>query len=287
MNTPEGIPPDREECVEQAYFFRTFRERLAANMSAQDLLSSLHEEVLTTTRLPYAIQLLATEMKHSGRMSSGFALLPHYFTAFQGFIMGQAENEKSRLTMPVALLILEREAVYKSQEPTKPGLFVYQFETTARNRLGYSDSMAAIALDPFYDAAWQAYIELVRRTGGTMDFCDLVYLRSQFYVIEQRRRNPTYEPPQPAIYGEREGKIAKASRGRDPLFLFSALQRQLNYPEVPRVKNRDDIDAKLEMQEAKIRELETRIRMLESEVRGQFDPTQFGKPDAFRDLPDL
>ena len=30
---------DREEYVEQAYFFRTFRERLADNLPAQDVLA--------------------------------------------------------------------------------------------------------------------------------------------------------------------------------------------------------------------------------------------------------
>jgi hypothetical protein len=280
------MAPDHDECVEQAYFFRTFRERLAENMSAQELLSSLHDEVLTTTRLPMAIQFLATEMKHSGRISTGFTMLPHYFTAFQSFIISQAEDDKSKLTMPIALLILEREATYKADHPTKAGLFVYQFETTARNRLGYSDSLAAIGKDPFYDADWQRYIEFVRRSGGVIDFCDLVYLRSEMYVVDQKRKNPNYTPPQPPIYGDREGKIAKASRGRDPLFLFAALQRQLNYPQVPRAKAKDDVEAKLETQSAKLRELETRLRMLESEQRGQFDPTQFGKPDAFRQLPD-
>ena len=35
----------------------------------------------------------------------------------------------------------------------------------------------------------------------------------------------------PPLFAEKEGKIAKANRGRDPL-LFAALQRQLGYPEV-------------------------------------------------------
>ena len=44
----------------------------------------------------------------------------------------------------------------------------------------------------------------------------------------------------PPLFGEKEGKIAKASRGRDPLFLFAALQRQLGYPEVPRYRQVQD-----------------------------------------------
>lgn len=281
-----GVTPDHDECIEQAYFFRTFRDRVLENMPAQDVLGRLHEEVLTTTRLPYAIQFLSTELRHSGRLSTGFALLKHYFTPYQAFVMRQAEDEKERLTMPVALLILEREATYKANAPTRPGLFVYQFETICRNRLGYDDGLASIAGDPFYGPDWAFYLDQVRRGVGVIDFSDLVYLRSQLYVADQRRKNPGYEPPVPPLYGEREGRIAGASRGRDPLFLFAALQRQLNYPEVPRLKPRDDLSAQVEVLRAKLRDLEARIRVVEAEARGTFDPTQFGKPELFRDLPD-
>ena len=70
---------DREEYIEQAYFFHVLRERLAANMATQDVLERVHEEILATTRLPYAIQFIATEVKHTGLLSSGFSRLPHYF----------------------------------------------------------------------------------------------------------------------------------------------------------------------------------------------------------------
>ena len=43
---------DREEYIEQAYFFRVLRERLATNMPTQDVLSRIDEEILSTTRLP-------------------------------------------------------------------------------------------------------------------------------------------------------------------------------------------------------------------------------------------
>jgi hypothetical protein len=281
-----GQPPDRDECIEQAYFFRICRERLRENVPAQDVLDRLHEEILTTTRLPYAVQFLATELKHTGLMSSGFARLPHYFTPFQTFVVRQAEEEGLRFTMGAALLVLEREAAYKADGPTLPGLFVYQFEAIARNRLGYDEGLGAVAGDPFYGPEWKSYIDLVRRQVGAIDFADLVYLRSELYVTERRKLDPGYEPPVPPLFGEKEGKIAKASRGRDPLFLFAALQRQLGYPEVPRPKPRDDLGAKLETLQAKLRELEARLRMVESEIRGTFDPTQFGKPDMFREIKD-
>ncbi len=281
-----GQPPDRDECIEQAYFFRICRERLRENVPAQDVLDRLHDEILTTTRLPYAVQFLATELKHTGMMSSGFARLPHYFTPFQTFVVRQAEEEGLRFTMGAALLVLEREAAYKADGPTLPGLFVYQFEAIARNRLGYDEGLGAVAGDPFYGPEWKDYIDLVRRQVGAIDFADLVYLRSELYVAERRKIDPGYEPPVPPLFGEKEGKIAKASRGRDPLFLFAALQRQLGYPEVPRPMPRDDFGAKLETLQAKLRELEARLRMVESETRGTFDPTQFGQPDMFREIKD-
>ena len=274
---------DREEYVEQAYFFRTFRERLADNLPAQDVLTRLHEELLSSTRLPYAAQFLAAEMKHTGLLASGFAKLPHYFTEFQAFVVWQAEKENSRLPMPTALLVIEREAAYRAETPTKPGLFVYQFEAVARNRLGYIDGFSAMAADPLFDGDWRGFIGGLTRQVGDVDFADLVYLRSELYAAEQRRADPAYEPPLPPLFGEKEGKIAKASRRRDPLYLFAALQRQLGYPEVPRFRERADEHTKLEQLERKLRELETRLKLAEGELRGSIDLSQFGKPELLKD----
>jgi hypothetical protein len=277
---------EREEYVEQAYFFRVFRERVADNQASQDILQRIHEEILSSTRLPYAIQFLAAEMRHTGLLASGFTKLPHYFTAFQAYVLKQAEDATSRFPMPTAMVVLEREALYKSGPLTKAGLFVYQFEAIARNRLGYDPGLTAVEGDPPYGPEWKEYIDLVRRQAGVIDFADLVYLRSELYVADERRENPGYEPPVPPLFAEKEGKIARASRGRDPLYLFAALQRQLGYPEVPRLQPADDLTAKLATYEAKIRELDARIRMLEAEQRGSFDPMQFGKPDMFRGIKD-
>jgi hypothetical protein len=225
---------DREEYIEQAYFFRTFRERVQDNVPAQEVLERLHEEILATTRLPLAIQFLATELKHTGELASGFARLGHYFTPFQTFVIGQAEKEGQRFSLATALLVLEREATYLAGTPSPAGLFVYQFETLSRNRLGYTDGLTAMAGDPMYDADWRAFLKQVRHHIGAYDFADMVFVRSEMHVTDQRGQDAGYSPPMPALFGEKEGKIARANRGRDPLFLFAALQRQLNYPEVPR-----------------------------------------------------
>jgi hypothetical protein len=266
---------EREEQVEQAYFFRAFRERVAANQPTQEILLRLPEEILATTRLPLAIAFLATELKHSGILSSGFAQLPHYFTPFQTFVIRQTEEEKRRFTLETALLILERLAVYLSGQPTAAGLFVYQFESLSRNRLGYEQGLEAMIADPFYNADWRAYLEWLRRQLGVIDFADLIYLRSALYVKDQRRQLPDYEPPVPVLFGEKEGRIAKANSGRDPLYLFAALQRHLGYPEVPRPKAPDDVSSKLETLKAQVRDLEKRLKLVESEVKGQLDLSQF------------
>src|SRR5437868_4643541 len=163
---------DREEQIEQAYFFRTMRERVEEKMPTQVILAQIHEEILTTTRLPMAIQFLATELKHTGLLGSGFARLPHYFTPFQAFVIRQTEEDRTRFSLEIALSILEREAQYRAEAPTQPGLFVYQFEAISRNRLGYEPGLTCVAGDPFYDADWKAYIDLVRRQVGAYDFSD-------------------------------------------------------------------------------------------------------------------
>jgi hypothetical protein len=281
MSTEKTL--DREEYIEQTYFFRTLRERVADNLATQEVLERIDQEILATTRLPYAIQFLKAEVKHSGLLSSGFERLPHYFTPFQAFIIRNTEDELRRFSLETALTVLEREAEYRAGQPTPPGLFVYEFEVICRNRLGYDEGLQSMSADPLFDATWHDYLDLVRRQVGLIDFADLVYIRSVDYVSEQRRQSPDYEPPLPPLFGAKEGRIARANHGRDPLYLFAALQRQLGYPVVPRPRPRDDVGVKMETLQTRFRNLETRLKLLESEVRGQVDLTQFGKPELLDD----
>jgi len=278
-----STPLDREEYIEQVYFLRTLRERMASNLAAQEILDHLAEELLATTRLPYAVQFLSMELKHSGLLSSGFSRLPHYFAPFQAFVVRQAEEEGLRFNMETALLVLEREAQYRAGTPSPAGLFIYQFEVLSRNKLGYDEGLTAIAGDPLYDENWREYLEVVRRQVGAVDFADLVYLRSSQYVHDQKRQVPEYTPPVQPLFGDKEGKIAKANLRRDPLYLFAALQRQLGYPEVPRPKPRDDLAARLEALQVKLKEWESRLKLVEGEMRGQIDLSQFAKPDLLKD----
>jgi hypothetical protein len=271
---------EREEYIEQSYFFRVFRERVAANQPAQEILARVHEEILAITRLPLAIQFLSTELKHTGTLSSGFARLGHYFTPFQAFVVRQTEEEGRRFTLETALLVLERLAAYLAGQPSPQGLFVYQFESLSRNRLGYDGGLEAMAADPLYDADWRGYLAWLKRQLGVIEFAELIYVRSDLYVKDQRRQTPGYEPPVPALFGEKEGRIAKAHSGRDPLYLFAALQRHLGYPEVPRPRAPDDTTSRLESLKVQVRELEKRLKLVESEVKGQLDLSQFyARPD--------
>src|SRR6516162_10259475 len=91
-----GTVLDREEYIEQAYLFRVLRERLSEGLAVQEVLEHIGQEILATTRLPYAIQFLTAEVKHTGLLSSGFARLSHYFTPFQAFVVRCTEDEKLR-----------------------------------------------------------------------------------------------------------------------------------------------------------------------------------------------
>ena len=204
---------EREEYVEQAYFFRTFRERVAENLPSQEVLATLDQEILTTTRLPIAVQFLATEIKHSGLLASGFERLTHYFHPFQAFVVRQAEEEKLRSAWRRPCSCSNAKRPTGRTMPTKQGLFVYQFETICRNRLGYWDGLTAMSEDPFYDAGWKAYLEAVRKEVGVVDFADLVYYRSEFAVIEQRRRNSQFQSTVPHAL-RREGRQDRQGQPR-------------------------------------------------------------------------
>jgi hypothetical protein len=266
---------DREEYIEQTYFFHAFRERVIDGLPSQDVLSRISEELLSTTRLPLAVSFLATEIKTSGLMGPAMERIAHYFTPFQAHVIAQAEHDTSRFPMDQALLVLEREARYKAEGPTLPGLFVYQFEALSRNRLGYGKGLEAMAADPSYGEDWRDYILLLRARLGDVDFADLIFVRSAYFITEQRRRNPEFSPKFPILFGEKEGKIARANRGRDPLYLFSALQRQLGYPEVPRPRRPDESEARIALLELRVAQLENRLKNAEADIHNEVNLSEF------------
>ena len=269
---------DRTEYIEQAHFFRTLSERMKQELPIQDLLTSLKQEILASTKLPMAIDFLSSELRLVGAMASAMSRLPHYFTPFQTFVISQAEEDRSRFDFAVAMQILEREAAYRAESPTPQGVFLYQFETLCRNRLQYYKGLTAMSADPIFQPTWREFIVMVRAQIGMLDLADLIYLHSQHYQTVQARRDHMGGRLPPVLFGEKEGQIALANRRRDPLLLFAALQRHLNYPAIPRQPKADEAAGALPLAIRRLEKLEARVKLLEEEQKGGIDLTRFYKP---------
>ncbi len=270
---------DREEYVEQAYLFKALGERTRENHPTQDLLKWIKEEILSTTRLPMAIDYLAAELKHTGTFSPAMGKLAHYFAPFQTYVVGEAESERGKFDISVALKILEREARYRAEGATPQGIFLYQFECLSRNRLGYDRGLEAIASDPMFDSSWREWIATVRRQVGLIDIADLIYVRSQQYLVDRRRQGREDDGADtPMLFGEKEGRIAMANRRKDPILLFAALHRQLGYPEVPRLEPVDRTPEILPTLIRRLDRLEARLKLVEEEQKGGIDLSKFYKP---------
>jgi hypothetical protein len=116
----------------------------------------------------------------------------------------------------------------------------------------------------------------VRHQVGFIDLADLLYMRSELF--EKRRAaqlGVAVASEKPVLFGEKEGKIALANRGKEPLYLFAALQRHLGYPEVPRPKPQDDSAAVLPLVLRRLERIEARLKIMEEEQRGGLDLTKF------------
>ncbi len=259
---------DSEEYVEQSYLFRTLGVRIRQGESMQRLLGQVREEVLATTKLPMAIDYLSAELNHVGTMGSAMALMPHYFAPFQTFVMESAESEVGRFDMGTALRVLEFEATFRAEDATPAGLFFFQFETLARNRLVYDYGLAAMAKDGFYPEDWQSWILKVRHQIGIVDLADLVYVHSEHYITRQSQILGTEcAAPDPLLFGEKEGRIALANRSKEPQIFFAALQRQLKYPQIPKPPKKNRADEVLPKLMRTVERMEMRVKLLEDEQR--------------------
>ena len=265
-----------EEYVEQRHLFKVMGEQLRENVPAQEVLGSIREEVLATTKLPMAIDFMLAELRHLGTFSTAMSRLGHYFTPFQCYVMAEAEDDRRRFDLRIALDILAREAQYRAEGISRQGLFLYQLEVISRNRLGYDRGLEAIAGDPSFDEPWREWILTVRRQIGIVETADLIYVRSEYYRerAAQRGAEPELSPPA-VLFGRREGRIAWANRRKDPIYLFAALHRQLGYPEVPRTRSEDPEERLLPVLARRVEQLETRLKLVEEEQRGGFDLSKF------------
>jgi len=114
----------------------------------QELFHTLRDEVLSTTKLPLAIDYLLSELKHTGGFGTAMTRLGHYFTRFQTYVVIAAEDDRGRFDMRIALQVLRDLAEYLSKSPKPEGVFLYQFETLCRNRLSYDLGLEAMSDDP-------------------------------------------------------------------------------------------------------------------------------------------
>jgi len=273
---------NKEEYVEQAHFYRVMLDRIGAGVPLQELMEQTKYELLSTTKLPLAIDVLLAELKHHGKMHSGMQVLAHYFVPFQTFLISEAENDRGRFDYKTGLQILAAEADYRGRETLDPqGLFFFQFEAVSRNRLNYDRGLKAMSEDPHYSPQWRDWILTVRKQLGLVDLADMIYSRSE-YAAQKRGRmissgNTSDEKviSDPILFGLNEGKIALANRRKDPLFLFSAMQRHLGYPPVPRMQPVDPLPALVPQLKRRMENLESRIKLLEEEQRGGIDITKF------------
>ncbi|MEX0791539.1 MAG: hypothetical protein WD045_00280 [Pirellulaceae bacterium] len=281
-NSPEAAPLEPEEYVEQGYFFQSLQVGIEENRPMQDILRSVRDEVLVTTKLPLAIDFMAAELRHSGLLHTAMLRLSHYFARFQTYLVSSAEDDRGRFDFRVALEILKLEAKFRAEQAEPQAMFLFQFETICRHRLNYDHGLAAMQHDPVYDQDWQAFIGDVRRQIGLVELADMIYVRSRHYR-SLRKPAPGVEPaaPLPPLFGDREGRIALANRRREPLLLFAALQRQLGYPKVPLVQKPDEQVALVPQLMRRMERVEARLKLMEEEEKGGIDLTKFyARPDA-------
>ena len=255
-----------EEYVEQAYLFKALMERMSTDEPIQDLLGYLREEVLTTTKLPMAIDFLLAEVKQLGTMATAMKRIAHYFTPFQSFLIGTAEDDYAQFQMQSALHLLYHDAKLRSERADRVTMFFHQFETICRHSLDYDYGLQAIAVDPVYDEVWQRWILGVRHKLGMVDLADMVYIHSEHYMTRKQEGDET---PDPILFGEKEGRIALANRTKETHYLFLALQRQLGYPPVPLPKKHDPADEIIPKLKRMVERLDVRVKLLEDEQRNQ------------------
>jgi len=242
-------PLPREEYIEQAYLFRGLNNRLDASDPVQVVMKHLRDEILSTSKLPMAIDFILSELAHVGLMSSAMEQLGHYFTGFQTFVVSAAEDTQGRMDMRVAFLILEFEARFRAEDVSQVAMFLFQFETICLNHLDYGYGLEAMAKDPVYDEKWRQWISSIDRKIGMVGIADLIYVHSEHYQVQQERIERST--------GE-EGRVPK--------------------PKKPDTK--DEVLPKLLRQ---MERMEARMKMLEDENRsGGIDLDQFYKKYTFR-----
>ncbi|MEM9588523.1 MAG: hypothetical protein AAGA03_14660 [Planctomycetota bacterium] len=272
---PRPKPLEREEYIEQAYLFQLLHERIADQIPMQELLEQVRHELLSTTKLPLAIDFMLTDLKHQGLMGPAMRRLKHYFTPIQSYLIEESESETGRFATATALQILHVDAKLRSESAKQTTVFFFHFETLCRNRLSYDRALNALSGDPVFDASWARWLSHLRAQVGLVDFADLMFLASEEYRDQLLSKQLSVEGKGPFLFGAKEGKIALANRLKDPLFLFGAMQRHLDYPAVPRPVKPDQTLELLPQLARRMERLEQRIQLMEQDQRSSLDISKF------------
>src|SRR5260370_30195045 len=90
-----------------------------------------------------------------------------------------------------------------------------------------------------------------------------------FFFFSSRRRHTRFKCDWSSDVCSSD--LAKANRGKDPLYMFAALQRHLGYPAVPRVRPQFGAEKEIPALQAKLAQLEKRLHLIESELKGNLD----------------
>ena len=221
------MPLPREEYVEQAYFFRTLRERMQQSMSTQELLGRHQAGDPRHNAVALALDFMASDLASRAASPRRWPSSPTTSRHFRPTWWPRPKRPRAASISAWGWKSWNARPSFAARGASPQGLFLYQFETLCRNRLGYDRGLEAMAGDNVYDANWREWILSVRHQVGLIDLGDMLYVRSEHY----RKTRAQTAPEKPVLFGEKEGRIALANRHKDPLYLFSALARHLGYPD--------------------------------------------------------
>lgn len=110
-----------------------------------------------------------------------------------------------------------------------------------------------------YSDDWRRWILRLQSELGTLELAELIYRVSEHFYTRR-------------------------ATGRDPLYLFAALQRHLGYPSVPKSVVNDDNERLPKALEVRLQKIEQKLKILEMETKGGLDLSRFYKPVAVQFL---
>ncbi len=271
---------DREEYIEQAHFFRTLKSRIEEGIPTQDLLSSVQEEILATTKLPMALDFMAGELKMQGVFGTAMAKLPHYFTAFQSFVVGEAERVQGQFDLRLAAGNPGSRSQLSSRGSYSAGLVSVSIRVDRPQSPGLrrrSDRDGAGS-----DLRRRlARMDLDRPAASRLGRHCRPDLRSQRPPPGTARATGESgrRPAAGGFVPDHARDVSRlANRRKDPFLLFAALHRQLGYPEVPRRQPIDQTPEIIPGLLRRVERMETRLKLLEEEQRGGIDISRFYGP---------